>query len=94
MTENAVCVTLLGGKQGKGRDGDLPAQTSSDGGKTWNAAVSVNDAKDYCIARMSPKRNLLPRMQMTRSLLQTLKESASSQLGKTWITTRTQFNVR
>lgn len=45
-TDRGVCVTYVGGKQGKGRDGDLLAQTSLDGGKTWNAAVMVNDAKD------------------------------------------------
>lgn len=42
----AVCVTAIGGKQGKGRDGDVLALRSTDGGKTWSEPVQVNDAVD------------------------------------------------
>jgi hypothetical protein len=46
VTEQAVCVTAVGGKQGKGRDGDLVALRSTDGGKTWSEPVLVNDTVD------------------------------------------------
>ena len=41
-TSNAVCVTFVGGKEGKGRDGDLLAMRSTDGGATWTGPVAVN----------------------------------------------------
>jgi hypothetical protein len=41
--KNFVCVTAIGGKQGKGRDGELVALRSEDGGKTWLGPVTVND---------------------------------------------------
>lgn len=43
---NAVVVTAVGGKQGKGRDGDVLAWHSADGGATWQGPVRVNDAAD------------------------------------------------
>ena len=42
----AVVVTAIGGVQGKGRDGDLQAWRSTDGGTTWQGPVKVNDAAD------------------------------------------------
>lgn len=42
----AVCVTAIGGRQGKGRDGDVLALRSTDGGKTWSEPVLVNDTAD------------------------------------------------
>ncbi|MFN0018630.1 MAG: sialidase family protein [Pirellulaceae bacterium] len=42
----SLCVTVIGGKQGKGRDGDLLAMRSVDGGKTWTGPVQVNDQAD------------------------------------------------
>ncbi len=44
VTDTSQCVAAIGGKQGKGRDGDLLAMKSLDGGKSWSAAVQVNDA--------------------------------------------------
>ena len=44
--ESALCVTAIGGKQGKGRDGDLLALRSIDQGKTWEESVRVNDVAD------------------------------------------------
>ncbi len=41
-----LCVTAIGGKQGKGRDGDVLALRSTDGGKTWTGPMQVNDAAD------------------------------------------------
>jgi hypothetical protein len=46
VTEKAVCVTAVGGKHGKGRDGDVLALRSTDGGKTWSEPVLVNDTAD------------------------------------------------
>jgi hypothetical protein len=43
---DALCVTAIGGKQGKGRDGDVLALRSNDGGQTWSGPVQVNDAAD------------------------------------------------
>ena len=45
-SERAICVTVIGGKKGKGRDGDLLAMGSVDGGKTWTGPMQVNDAAD------------------------------------------------
>ena len=41
-----VVVAAIGGKQGKGRDGDVLAWSSSDGGQTWRGPVRVNDAAE------------------------------------------------
>jgi hypothetical protein len=40
-----VCVTAIGGKQGKGRDGDVLAFRSADGA-SWRGPVLVNDTPD------------------------------------------------
>lgn len=45
-TKSALVVTAIGGKQGKGRDGDVLAWHSADNGTTWSEAVRVNDALD------------------------------------------------
>lgn len=42
-TDSAICVTAIGGEQGKGRDGDVLAWRSSDRGRTWSGPVKVND---------------------------------------------------
>jgi hypothetical protein len=39
-----VCITAIGGTQGKGRDGDVLAYSSSDGGKAWSGPTTVNDS--------------------------------------------------
>ena len=44
--DGALCVTAVGGKQGKGRDGDVVAWRSTDGGRTWAEPISVNDIAD------------------------------------------------
>jgi len=41
---DAICVTVIGGVQGKGKDGDVLAFRSVDQGKTWTGPVLVNDA--------------------------------------------------
>lgn len=46
VSDKSICVSVIGGKQGKGRDGDLLAMRSVDGGKTWTGPVQVNDTAD------------------------------------------------
>ena len=41
-----LVVSAIGGKLGKGKDGDLVAWRSIDGGQTWQGPVQVNDSKD------------------------------------------------
>lgn len=41
-TDKAIVVTAIGGKVGKGRDGDLLAWRSGDGGATWNNSTRIN----------------------------------------------------
>lgn len=43
---SSICVTAIGGKQGKGRDGDLLAMRSVDRGRTWSKPVVVDDSAD------------------------------------------------
>jgi photosystem II stability/assembly factor-like uncharacterized protein len=38
-----VCITAIGGEEGRGRDGDVLAYHSTDGGKTWTEPTAVND---------------------------------------------------
>jgi hypothetical protein len=45
-SNKSVCITAIGGKQGRGRDGDLFAMRSGDEGKTWSGPVQVNDVVD------------------------------------------------
>jgi hypothetical protein len=45
-TSDAICVTAIGGKQGKGRDGDVLAIRSADEGRTWKLVGQVNDVAD------------------------------------------------
>jgi hypothetical protein len=42
-TKDAVVITAIAGDVGKGRDGDVVAWTSSDGGRTWRGPAKVND---------------------------------------------------
>ena len=44
--ERAICITAIGGKQGKGRDDDLLAMRSVDGGKSWTGPATINDVAD------------------------------------------------
>jgi hypothetical protein len=45
-SKTAVVVTAIGGKVGKGQDGDLLAWRSKDGGKTWQGPERVNGMAD------------------------------------------------
>lgn len=44
VVDDQVCVTVIGGPQGHGKDGDVLACRSADGGKTWQGPIRVNDA--------------------------------------------------
>ena len=46
VTGDTVVVTAIGGRQGKGKDGDVQAWRSTDEGATWQGPVRVNDAAD------------------------------------------------
>lgn len=46
VSDRSICVSVIGGKQGKGQDGDLLAMRSVDGGVTWIGPVQVNDTAD------------------------------------------------
>ncbi len=43
---DALIITAIGGKQGKGRDGDVLAWRSNDRGESWKGPVHVNDSND------------------------------------------------
>ena len=45
-TKRSICISAIGGRQGKGRDGDLLAVHSTDKGISWSEPVTVNDAGD------------------------------------------------
>lgn len=42
----SLIITAIGGKQGKGKDGDVLAWRSNNRGETWSGPVQVNDKKD------------------------------------------------
>jgi hypothetical protein len=44
VVDGQVCVTAIGGPEGLGKDGDVLACRSADGGKTWQGPIRVNDA--------------------------------------------------
>ena len=44
MAGDVIVVTAIGGKTGKGRDGDVLSWRSADAGITWRGPVRVNDA--------------------------------------------------
>jgi hypothetical protein len=41
VSDKSICVTAIGGNQGKGRDGDLWAMRSDDGGQTWTGLTTL-----------------------------------------------------
>lgn len=44
-SQGTICITSIGGDVGKGRDGDILARCSRDGGKSWSDVVRVNDVE-------------------------------------------------
>jgi hypothetical protein len=45
VTDQTVVVTAIAGEQGAGRDGDVLAWRSADGGATWGKPIRVNDVE-------------------------------------------------
>lgn len=45
MSGNTLVISAIVGAQGGGRDGDVVAWRSTDGGKTWSRGVRVNDVE-------------------------------------------------
>ncbi len=41
-TDGSIVVTAIGGREGKGRDGDVLSWRSKDGGKSWDGPTRVN----------------------------------------------------
>ena len=87
--ESALCVTAIGGKQGKGRDGDLLALRSIDQGKTWEEPVRVNDvadaAREGLHAMAGGPGNLLCCVWLDLRNRETeVRASISADGGKTW----------
>ncbi len=46
IAKDVIVVTAIGGKVGKGRDGDVLSWRSADNGTTWQGPVRVNDTAD------------------------------------------------
>jgi len=46
VSGRTVCISVIGGKQGKGRDGDVLVFRSNDNGQTWQGPVAANDKAD------------------------------------------------
>lgn len=89
VTDSTICVTAIGGKQGKGRDGDLLSLVSSDGGKTWSEPVIVNDTADAAREGLhamaaGPKNSLCCVWLDLRTKSTEIMASTSKDGGKTW----------
>lgn len=88
-TTSAVCVSAIGGKQGKGRDGDLLAMQSADGGKTWSLPAPVNDVADAAREGLhamaaGPQGQICCTWLDLRNRMTEIMASVSSDGGKTW----------
>lgn len=89
VTDSTICVTAIGGKQGKGRDGDLLSLVSTDGGKTWSEPVIVNDVADAAREGLhamasGPKNSLCCVWLDLRTKSSEIMASTSKDGGKTW----------
>lgn len=88
-TEKGICIVAIGGKQGKGRDGDLLAMHSADDGKTWTGPVQVNDVAGsgreglHALAA-GPKGEMCCAWLDLRNDKTEIMASTSSDGGKTW----------
>ncbi len=86
---DVICVTAIGGKQGKGRDGDLLALHSANGGKAWSQPVAVNDKADSAREGLhamaaGPNESLSCVWLDLRSGATEIMASSSTDGGKTW----------
>jgi len=88
-TGKAICITAIGGKQGKGRDGDVLAMSSQDGGKTWTGPTQVNDVDDAAREGLhamaaGPKGEMCCVWLDLRNRATEIMASTSLDGGKTW----------
>jgi hypothetical protein len=89
VTDSAICVTVIGGQQGKGRDGDVLSMRSADGGKTWSEPQKVNDVADSAREGLhamaaGPKNMLCCTWLDLRNKRSEVMASISADGGKTW----------
>lgn len=89
VTQSVICVTLVGGTQGKGRDGDVLNVCSTDGGQSWSEPAKVNDATDSAREGLhamaaGPKNLLCCTWLDLRNKQSEIMASISSDGGKTW----------
>ena len=89
VTETAICVTLVGGAQGKGRDGDVLCVRTTDGGQSWSEPAKVNDAMDSAREGLhamaaGPKNLLCCTWLDLRNKQSEVMAAISSDGGKTW----------
>ena len=89
VSQNSVCITVIGGEKGKGQDGDILAFRSGDRGKTWDGPVNVNDepasAREGLHAMASsPKGELACVWLDLRHNKTEVYISTSTDAGKTW----------
>lgn len=89
VSEKGVCITAIGGKQGKGRDGDVLALSSQDGGRTWTGPVQVNDVDDAAREGLhamaaGPKGEICCVWLDLRNKATEIVASTSLDGGKTW----------
>ncbi len=87
--DKSLCVSAIGGKQGNGRDGDVLAMRSVDGGVTWIGPVKVNDAPDSAreglhAMSVGPKGEMCCVWLDLRSGKTEVMASVSTDGGRTW----------
>ena len=87
--DKGICITAIGGKQGKGRDGDVLAMHSTDRGKNWTGPLQVNDADDSAREGLhamaaGPKGELCCVWLDLRNRETEIVASTSLDGGKTW----------
>jgi hypothetical protein len=85
---DAVIVTAIAGTVGGGKDGDLMAWRSTDGGRTWSPAVKVNDvdgaAREGLHAMAALGSTVVTAWLDLRARGTQLYASISSDAGRTW----------
>jgi hypothetical protein len=85
---DAVIVTAIAGTLGGGKDGDLMAWRSTDGGRTWSPAVKVNDvagaAREGLHAMAARGSTVVTAWLDLRAKGTQLYASISSDAGRTW----------
>jgi hypothetical protein len=91
VAQGSICITAIGGLAGKGRDGDVLAMRSNDGGKSWTGPVQVNDeansAREGLHAMAAgPKGEMCCAWLDLRHGKTDIVASTSRDSGKTWDT--------